>query len=118
MSALKRFTIERDPLNGKRHPRSPKDFQTVHAVEDPSNMHRARARLEEPHFLEGPDEYRRALCGTKVKVVLAAEFPTTDPQACKSCKAELENLNRRYEIMAKNAEQEQKLARNYKSVKL
>jgi hypothetical protein len=41
-----------------------------------------------------------------------------DTRTCKSCKAELENLNRRYDIMAKNAEQEQKLARNYKSVKL
>lgn len=34
------------------------------------------------------------------------------------CTAELENLNRRYYTMAKNAEREQKLARNYKSVKL
>lgn len=118
MSALKRFKLERDSMNGKMHPKLPKDFQTVHAVEDVSFIRRSRERSQDPYFLEGPDEYRAALCGAKVKVVLAVQFCSTDRQACPSCASELEKIKHRYDALAKAAQQERKLASNYKSVKL
>ncbi|WP_172512171.1 hypothetical protein [Glutamicibacter mishrai] len=118
MSALKRFELRRDLVTGKWHPTLPKDFQSVHAVEDASYIPRSKDRSQDPYFLEGPNEYSFALCGAKIKVVLAVEFRPVDTQACERCVMELAAINERYATMTKNAEQKRKLAQNYKPVKL
>ena len=118
MSALKRFKLERDPVTRKWHPRLPADFQTVHAVADVSSIQRSPERAKDPYFLEGPNEYKPALCGAKVKVVLAIPFNGGEPRACNPCAQILKEAKKVLLANQKTSLQAEKLANNYKSVKL
>lgn len=114
MSALKRFTMQRDPQTKLFKPTLPEHFQDVHAIADPSMAKRTNKSARDPYFMEGWEGFGVALCGTKVKVVLPVEFSARDPKACSKCidgLAEHLEKKRSYDNMVK-------LARNYKSVKL
>lgn len=114
MSALKRFSMQRDPQTKLFKPTLPEHFQDVHAIADPSMTKRTNKSARDPYFMEGWEGFGIALCGAKVKVVLPMEFSPEDPKACRKCTDGLEDHTdekRKYENMVK-------LARNYKSVKL
>lgn len=82
--ALTRFELERDKNNHAWYPGLPAAPGIAHSYR-PWGLEAAPAN--EPLFLDSPHEYRRALCGKKVKVILGNGFRLDDPEACQSCVA-------------------------------
>ena len=114
MSALKRFSFERDPKTRLFHPVLPADFQEVHAIVDVSLAPRTSGNAKDPYFIEGTEDFEIAMCGTKVKVVLPVKFNESDRQACKKCV----RASAEHQESIRQLTNSSMVARNYKSVKL
>jgi hypothetical protein len=82
-AALTRFDKERDPNNHVWYPRLPDNPGTAHSY----RPMRFESTPRQNHFLDSPIEYRKALCGATIKVILATGFRLDDDDACQSCVA-------------------------------
>lgn len=82
-AALTRFDKQRDPNNHVWYPTLPDNPGTVHSY----RPMRFDSTPRQDQFLDSPIEYRKALCGTKIKVILATGFRLDDDDACQSCVA-------------------------------
>lgn len=81
--ALTRFDKEQDAGNHRWYPTLPADPGIVHSYRDRMTA----ASPTQPLILDSPFEYRIALCGAKVKVVLPTAFRLDDDDACQTCVA-------------------------------
>ncbi len=83
IAGLDRFDKKRDNGHGTSYPTLPLNIGKVHAIHDsrwmPSGLH------TEPQFCDSPFEYKMALCGATVKVVLPLVFDPGDPDVCPGC---------------------------------
>lgn len=70
IAGLDRFDKKRDNGHGIAYPTLPLNIGKVHAIQD---------------FRWYRVEYRLALCGAKVKVVLPKTFDPGDPDVCPGC---------------------------------
>jgi hypothetical protein len=85
IAGLDRFDKQRPGGRGVPQPVLPLNIGKVHAIKDflfqPAEIYR------EPQFCEHPMEYKKALCGAVVKVVLPKVFDPGDPDVCPTCSA-------------------------------
>ncbi|MFB0840183.1 MULTISPECIES: hypothetical protein [unclassified Arthrobacter] len=86
IAGLDRFDKTRDNGHGIAYPTLPVNIGKVHAISD-FRWHRTGIYTE-PQFCDAPWEYKLALCGAKVKVVLPKVFDPGDPDVCPGCAAE------------------------------
>lgn len=80
-AALTRFDLPKDPHTRQYTPTLPQRLGIVHAL----NPLPEETRIHEPWFLEDPTDYRAALCGARVKVILPRNLALTDPDGCWEC---------------------------------
>lgn len=85
IAGLDRFDKQRPSGRGVPQPVLPLNIGKVHAIKDflfqPTEIYR------EPQFCEHPMEYKKALCGAVVKVVLPKGSDHGDPDVCPTCSA-------------------------------
>jgi len=110
ISALTRYDRLSYAVDRHRSPILPEDPGTVHAIRASakpdkridtailitSPTWREIQRLQdtnEPQFFEDYQNYKSAICGRTVKVLLPAEFHEDDPDACQSCIAKIYKLS-------------------------
>lgn len=83
IAGLDRFDKKRDNGHGRGHPVLPENIGKVHAI---VNIPALSSDLyTEAQFCESPFEYKKALCGRTVKVVLPKVFDPEDPDVCPGC---------------------------------
>lgn len=80
-AALTRFDMPKDPRTRLRTPGLPAQIGLVHAL----NPLPEETRIHEPWYIEDPHDYRAALCGARVKVILPVPYQGGDPDACWDC---------------------------------
>lgn len=80
-AALDDFDMHKDEETKRFTPALPAHLGIVHAI----NALPRETDIAQPWFIEDPDEYRRALCGDRVKVILPQPLSTTDPDGCREC---------------------------------
>lgn len=85
------WSLPRDRTAGTRVPQVREDYGTVHAVRPVTN----ELQIREPYFIEDTYNYRAALCGAKVKVIMPNTFKTEEDDACAACIAETLNPSRK-----------------------
>lgn len=81
LAGLTRFDIERDRNNHYLYPVLPENPGVAHAM-----VNLTGRRPAEEDYLTAPAEYRQALCGAKLKVILPTRFIPADPSACRTCR--------------------------------
>ena len=81
LAGLTRFDIERDRNNHYLYPTLPEEPGKAHAFVNITGR-----RPAEEDYLTAPTEYRQALCGAKLKVILPTRFIPADPSACRTCR--------------------------------
>lgn len=86
-AALTRFNNPKDPVTRIHTPILPTDPGIVHIVRA-TNREVAR---HDPWFIEDPEQYRAALCGSRVKVILSTRLRDDDPQGCWDCRRKLKD---------------------------
>lgn len=82
VAALTRFNKPKDPHTGIHTPILPADPGVVHII----RATRKEVARHDPWFVEDPEDYRAALCGTRVKVILSMPLSKDDPQGCGECR--------------------------------
>lgn len=50
---------------------------------------RTEPTLTDPYFIEHTGDYRAAICGAQIKVILPLSFKTTEPGVCPECIEEI-----------------------------
>lgn len=90
-AALTKWAMPLDMAAGARAPQVPEDPGVVHAVRPV----RRELELREPYFIEDTYNYRAALCGAKVKVIMPNTFKNEEPEACLDCISESRNPTRK-----------------------
>lgn len=83
-AGLTRWAMPFDRSAGARSPQVPDEPGTVHAVRPV----RRELGIREPYFIEDTGDYRAALCGAKVKVIMPNTFKSDEDGACEDCIAE------------------------------
>ncbi|MGM9473174.1 hypothetical protein ACS5PJ_14365 [Pseudarthrobacter sp. YS3] len=86
-AALTKYAMPFDMAAGARAPQIPDDPGIVHAVRP---VH-SELGIREPYYIEDTGNYRAALCGALVKVIMPNTFKTEEPEACTYCIAETLN---------------------------
>ena len=81
-AALTRFDKLKDPETRIHTPTLPDDPGVVHIV----RATQREVAEHDPWFIEDPEQYRAALCGSRVKVILAMPLQGNDPQGCWDCR--------------------------------
>lgn len=80
-AGLTSWAMPFDRQAGARTPQVPDEPGPIHAVRPlPSEV-----RLREPYFIEDTYNYRAALCGAKVKIIMPNTFKTDEDEACPYC---------------------------------
>ncbi|SEE20784.1 hypothetical protein SAMN04489740_0883 [Arthrobacter alpinus] len=87
-AGLTNYVITRDLLTGHKTPRLRDNPGQVHAVVN--NTH--RPAMQEPFFVEETWDYRAALCGQLIRVVMPLSFKSTEENVCRRCVAKLSIL--------------------------
>lgn len=85
LAGLTKYGMTRDPITRLMVPAIPDDPGVIHALR-PTVSTRP---ILEPHFIEHTEEYRAAICGAQIKVVLPLSFKPGEDGACRECTAEL-----------------------------
>ena len=80
-AGLTRWETPRDLQAGARAPQVPDDPGPIHAVRPTTR----ELTMRGPSFLEDTYNYRAALCGARVKVVMPNSFKPTETGACQDC---------------------------------
>ena len=80
-AGLTRWETPRDLQAGARAPQVPDDPGPIHAVRPITR----ELTMRGPSFLEDTYNYRAALCGAKVKIVMPNSFKAEESGACKDC---------------------------------
>lgn len=80
-AGLTKWDMPRDRAAGARAPRLPEDPGIVHAVRPV----RSELGIREPYFIEDTYDYRAALCGAKVKIIMPSSFKADEDEACPDC---------------------------------
>lgn len=83
-AGLTRWAMPFDREAGARAPQVPEEPGVVHAVRPVAR----ELGIREPYFIEDTGDYRAALCGAKVKVIMPNTFKTEEEDACADCIAE------------------------------
>jgi hypothetical protein len=81
LAALSRFDIPKDPRTRLHTPALPLQMGIVHAL----NSLPAEIGIRQPWYIEDPMDYRAALCGARIKVILPIPLTTKDPDGCWEC---------------------------------
>jgi hypothetical protein len=81
LAALRHFDIPKDPYTRLHTPSLPLRMGIVHAL----NPLPTETGISQPWYIEDPMDYRAALCGARVKVVLPIPLTTKDPDGCWEC---------------------------------
>jgi hypothetical protein len=83
---LTRYSLARDQETRIWHPVIDDDPGTIHAIR-PTTTEPA---LTDPYFIEHTQDYRAAICGALIKVILPLSFKTTEAGACTECIEEIQ----------------------------
>ncbi|WP_405475683.1 hypothetical protein [Paenarthrobacter ilicis] len=85
LAGLTCYAMARDETTRVFNPAIPDEPGTIHALR-PTLTDR---KLLNAHFIEDTGDYRAAICGAKVKVVLPLTFKSEEEDACPECVEEL-----------------------------
>lgn len=85
LAGLTNYSNSRDPITRLMVPAIPNDPGIIHALR-PTVSPRP---ILEPHFIEHTEDYRAAICGAQIKVVLPLSFKPDEDGACPECAEEL-----------------------------
>ena len=88
-AGLTNYVIARDPVTGHKTPRLQDNPGQVHAVVNNTR----RPAMQEPFFVEETWDYRAALCGQLIRVVMPLSFKSTEENVCRRCVAKLKLLD-------------------------
>ncbi|MBD1541036.1 hypothetical protein G9E11_01945 [Arthrobacter sp. IA7] len=80
-AGLTSWSMPFDRQAGARTPQVPDEPGTIHAVRPTQS----ELRLREPYFIEDTYNYRAALCGAKVKIIMPNTFKADEEEACPYC---------------------------------
>ena len=83
-AGLTRWAMPFDRIAGARAPQVPEDHGVIHAVRPT----RSELALKEPYFIEDTGDYRAAICGARVKVIMPNSFKPSEEDACPDCIAD------------------------------
>lgn len=83
-AGLTKWAMPFDRAAGARAPQIPDDPGPIHAVRPLES----EFGIREPYFIEETYNYRAALCGAKVKVIMPNTFKIEEHGACADCIAE------------------------------
>lgn len=83
-AALIGYVMSFDKAAGAWTPTVPADIGIVHGVRP---VH-TELNLREPYFIEDRGDYRAALCGVLVRVIMPNTFKTNEPDGCWACISE------------------------------
>ncbi|POH58286.1 hypothetical protein [Arthrobacter glacialis] len=89
-AGLTNYVIAKDPGTGRKAPRLRDNPGQVHAVVN--NIH--RPAMLEPFFVEETWDYRAALCGQLIRVVMPLSFKSTEENVCRQCVAKMAVLEK------------------------
>jgi hypothetical protein len=90
-AGLTKWAYPFDRSAGARSPQVPDDPGPIHAVRPTAR----ELKLREPYFIEDTYNYRAALCGAKVKIIMPNTFKPDEDGACPRCMAESSNPTRK-----------------------
>ncbi|MDQ0679069.1 hypothetical protein QFZ30_002451 [Arthrobacter pascens] len=90
-AGLTKWAMPFDRSAGARAPQVPDDPGPIHAV----RPLRTELGIREPYFIEDTYNYRAALCGAKVKIIMPNTFKPEEDKACAYCIAESRNPTRK-----------------------
>lgn len=82
---LTRYSLARDQATRIWHPIIADDPGTIHAVRPATT----EPSLTAPYFIEDTGDYRAAICGAQIKVILPLTFKATEPGVCPECIEEI-----------------------------
>jgi hypothetical protein len=81
LAALRHFDIPKDPRTRLHTPALPLRMGIVHAL----NPLPIETGISQPWYIEDPMDYRTALCGARIKVILPIGLGIKDPDGCWEC---------------------------------
>lgn len=87
-AGLTNYVIAKDRVTGHKTPRLRDNPGQVHAVVNNTR----RPAMQEPFFVEETWDYRAALCGQLIRVVMPLSFKPTEENVCRRCVAKMELL--------------------------
>ncbi|MFC8037840.1 hypothetical protein ACFUOZ_00610 [Paenarthrobacter sp. NPDC057355] len=86
LAGLTSYGMTRDEAAGKWVPCNYDEPGVIHAVRPAA----AEPKMKNPYFIEETQDYRAALCGALVKVIMPNTFKPCEDGACPECIEELE----------------------------
>jgi hypothetical protein len=81
LAAHRHFDIPKDPHTRLHTPALPLRMGIVHAI----NPLPTETGISQPWYIEDPLDYRVALCGARIKVILSIALGIKDPDGCWGC---------------------------------
>lgn len=84
-AALADYAEGRDPVTRRWNPALPDEPGTIHALRPVGQ----ELFIREPHFIEHTEDYRAAVCGALVKVIMPVSFKAAEEGACRECAQEM-----------------------------
>lgn len=88
-AGLTNYVIAKDPVTGHKAPRLKDNPGQVHAVYNDSR----RPAMQEPFFVEETWDYRAAVCGKLIRVIMPLSFKETEENACQRCVAQMATID-------------------------
>ncbi|ALE91836.1 hypothetical protein AOC05_05030 [Arthrobacter alpinus] len=88
-AGLTNYVITKDLATGHKTPRLRDNPGQVHAVVNNTS----RPAMQEPFFVEETWDYRAALCGKLIRVVMPLSFKSNEENICRRCVSKMELLD-------------------------
>lgn len=88
-AGLTNYVIAKDLVTGHKTPRLRDNSGQVHAVYNDTR----RPAMKEPFFVEETWDYRAALCGELIRVIMPLSFKSTEENVCQRCVAKMETTD-------------------------
>lgn len=88
-AGLTNYTIAKDPVTGLKTPRLKDNPGQVHAVYNDAS----RPAMQEPFFVEETWDYRAAVCGKLIRVIMPLSFKNSEDNACPRCVEKMSSVD-------------------------
>ncbi len=88
-AGLTNYVIAKDPITGLKAPRLKDNPGQVHAVYNDAR----RPAMQAPFFVEETWDYRAAVCGELIRVIMPLSFKATEENVCQRCVEKMEGID-------------------------
>lgn len=89
-AGLSNYVVTKDPLTGHKAPRLKDNPGQVHAVYNDAR----RPAMQAPFFVEDTWDYRAAVCGKLIRVIMPLSFKETEENVCQKCVAKMATVDK------------------------